>query len=105
MIKMRYTPEIFLVLVTVVVFTVIAVHDSYSASITTKTIDNSGRREYTYCPISDTLAKSMNAEINGCPLTRVYVNNWNNLTPLQQTDIDTKLRAIGFVDSGENILK
>jgi len=78
---------------------------SYSASITTNTIDSSGRREYTYCPISDSLVKSLNAEINGCPLIRIYVNHWSSLTPLQQTDIDTKLRAIGFVDSGEHILK
>jgi len=102
---MKYIPEIFLVLVTVAVFAIIAGHESYSASITTTTLDNSGRREYTYCPISDTLAKSINGEINGCPISRVYINHWNQLTPLQQTDIDTKLRAIGFVDSGENILK
>jgi len=104
---MKYFPEIYFVSLVVAgfAFAVFVTDNAYSASITTKTIDNSGRREYTYCPISDTLAKSMNAEINGCPLTRVYVNNWNSLTPLQQTDIDTKLRAIGFVDSGENILK
>jgi len=102
MIKMRYIYEI--LFISAIIAVGIASY-SYSASITTKTIDNSGRREYTYCPISDTLVKSLNAEIDGCPLTRVYVNNWNSLTPLQQTDIDTKLRAIGFVDSGEHIIK
>jgi len=99
---MKYIPEILLISALVIVG-IISV--AYSASITTTTIDNSGRREYTYCPISDTLAKSINGEINGCPISRVYINHWNQLTPLQQTDIDTKLRAIGFVDSGENILK
>jgi len=99
---MKYIPEILFISAIIVVG--IASY-AYSASITTTTLDNSGRREYTYCPISDTLAKSINGEVNGCPLARVYINDWNKLTPLQQTDIDTKLRTIGFVDSGENILK
>jgi len=99
---MKYIPEI--LFISAIIAVGIASY-AYSASITTTTLDNSGRREYTYCPISDTLAKAINGEINGCPLSRVYIKDWNKLTPLQQTDIDTKLRAIGFVDSGENILK
>lgn len=75
----------------------------YGVSIST--IDNSGRREYTYCPLSDSDVKSMSAEINGCPLARVYVNDWNSKTPLEQTTIDILLRSKGFVDSSENILK
>ena len=69
------------------------------------TLDNSNRREYTYCPITDNLAKSLNAEIDGCPLVRVYVNNWNTLTSLQQTTIDSQLRGLGFVDAGEHIIR
>lgn len=75
------------------------------AQISRETIDNSGRREYTYCPISDNDAKSINAEINGCPLMRIYINAWNDLTPLEQSAIDSKLRSLGFVDSGEHIIK
>ena len=75
-----------------------------SLTSNTITIDNSDRREYTWCPISDQLAKT-NIEIEGCPLTRVYVNDWNKLTVLEQTQIDTELRSLGFVDSGEHIIK
>lgn len=75
----------------------------YGASITS--IDNSSRREYTYCPLSDSDVKSFNGEVNGCPLARVYVDNWNSLSSIDQQKIDTLLRSKGFVDSGENILK
>jgi len=75
------------------------------AQTRTITLDNSNRREYTYCPLSDSEIKSLNAEINGCPLVRIYVNDWNKLTSLEQTAIDTLLRGKGFVDSGEHILK
>jgi hypothetical protein len=71
----------------------------------TITVDNANRREYTYCPLSDTDVKSFGGEIDGCPVVRVYVNNWSTLTPTEQTTIDTLLRSKGFVDSGENILK
>lgn len=79
----------------------IAVNGSTSNTIS---LDNSNRREYTYCPINDELSKT-NIEINGCPLTRVYVNDWNRLTVGQQTQIDSQLRALGFVDAGEHILR
>lgn len=99
---MKYIPEIILISSLSIILTIAI---AYGASLSTSTIDNAGRREYTYCPISDTLSKSLNAEINGCPLVRIYVNNWNSLTPLEQSTIDSQLRVIGFVDSGEHILK
>jgi len=74
------------------------------AQIRTITVDNSNRREYTYCPINDQLAKT-NISVEGCPLVRVYVNNWSQLTSLQQTTIDTQIRGLGFVDAGEHIIR
>ena len=90
----------FIILVSIIpaIFSIV-----YGASITS--IDNSGRREYTYCPLSDSDIKSFNGEVNGCPLARVYVGNWNSLSSIDQQKIDTLLRSKGFVDSGENILK
>lgn len=67
-------------------------------------VDN-GRREYTWCPLTDSNAKTLNAEINGCPLVRVYINDWSRLTPLQQSDVDSRMRAMGFVDAGEHIIR
>lgn len=75
----------------------------YAQSITT--IDNVDRREYTYCPLSDSDVKAFNGEINGCPLMRVYVDDWSKKTLLEQSTIDNMLRAKGFVDSGEHVLK
>ena len=75
------------------------------AQVRTITVDNSNRREYTYCPLSDSDVKSFGGEINGCPLMRVYVKNWNNLTPLQQSTIDTLMRGKGFVDAGEHVIR
>lgn len=71
----------------------------------TTTIDNLNRREYTYCPLSDSDVKAMSAEIDGCPLVRVYINDWNKLTLTQQNTIDTLLRNKGLVDTGEHIIK
>ena len=67
------------------------------------TLDNN-RREYTWCPINDQLAKT-NIEVNGCPIVRVYVNDWNRLTVLQQASIDSQMRGLGFVDAGEHIIR
>ena len=65
-------------------------------------IDNSGRREYGYCPISpETLLSRAQFEINGCPLIRVYISNWNELTTIDQTTIDTQLKSLGFKDIGD----
>ena len=72
---------------------------------TTTTIDNADRREYTYCPLSDSDVKAFNGEINGCPLMRVYVDDWSKKTSLEQSTIDNMLRLKGFVDSGEHVLK
>lgn len=69
------------------------------------TLDNNSRREYTWCPISDTNVKAMSAEISGCPVVRVSVNNWNSLSALEQNTIDTRMRAMGFVDAGEHIIR
>jgi len=68
------------------------------------TIDSSNRREYTWCPISDTTAKT-NIEVDGCPVVRVYINDWNRLTILQQSSIDTQMRGLGFVDAGEHVIR
>jgi hypothetical protein len=68
----------------------------------TITLDNSNRREYVYCPIdTTTLSVSTTYEINGCPTVRIYINNWNTITELDKTSIDTKLRSAGFKDVGE----
>jgi hypothetical protein len=75
------------------------------AQTRTITVDNTNRREYTYCPIPDSTARSLNAEIDGCPLMRVYINNWSSLTVLQQNTIDTQMRTLGFVDAGEHLIK
>lgn len=69
------------------------------------TIDNANRREYTYCPISDANAKLLDAEVNGCPVVRVFINNWSNLSIAEQTAIDTRMRSMGFVDAGEHIIR
>ena len=65
-------------------------------------LDNSGRREYGYCPLSpETMLSRAQFEINGCPLVRVYITNWNQLTLLDQQTIDSQLRSSGFKDIGE----
>lgn len=86
------------------VVTVITVIPIAYAQTRTVTVDNADRREYTWCPINDQLART-NISVEGCPLTRVYVNDWNKLSPLQQNTIDTQLRSLGFVDSDEHIIK
>lgn len=78
---------------------------SFGVAYAAVTVDNANRREYTYCPISDSNAKLMNAEINGCPVVRVFVNNWSNLSVAEQTAIDTRMRSMGFVDAGEHIIR
>lgn len=75
-----------------------------NALTTTTTTDNADRRSYTWCPLNQTNIASFNGELDGCPLTRVYVNNWHSLTALQQTSIDIMLRSKGFIDSGEDTL-
>ena len=66
------------------------------------TLDNSGRREYGYCPINpETLLSRAQFEISGCPVVRVYISNWNQLTTLEQTTIDSQMRALGFKDISE----
>lgn len=76
--------------------------NAFGASISpTTTIDNS-RRVYTWCPLNSTNIASFNGEVDGCPLSRVYVNNWNSLTPIQQATIDNMLTSKGFVDAGQN---
>lgn len=68
----------------------------------TITVDNSGRREYGYCPINPELLSSRaELEINGCPLIRTYITNWDKLTILEQQTIDTELRGLGFKDISE----
>lgn len=67
-----------------------------------QTIDNSGRREYGYCPISpETMLGRAEFEINGCPLVRVYITNYNQLSTIEKTTIDTQMRASGFRDISE----
>lgn len=78
---------------------------SFMVAMGAISLDSSNRREYTWCPMTDSNAKTLNAEINGCPLVRVYINDWNRLTPLQQSDIDSRMRAMGFVDAGEHIIR
>lgn len=73
-----------------------------SGAVYAQTIDNSGRREYVYCPIDPALLSSRTTyEINGCPTVRVYVDNWNSLTALDKTSIDSQLRSSGFKDVSE----
>lgn len=78
------------------------VHALTTQSIITTTLDNINRRVYTYCPINATQVTSFHGDIEGCPIVRVYVNNWNTLPLANQTAIDTMLRTKGFVDQGEN---
>lgn len=66
------------------------------------TLDDNNRREYGYCPISpETMSSRVQFEINGCPVVRVYIVNWNQLTTLEQTTLDTQMRSAGFRDIGE----
>ena len=75
---------------------------SFTVANAVPSINNASRREYVYCPINPTtLDQSTTYEINGCPNVRIYVNNWNTLTPLQQTSIDAQLRGLGFKDPDE----
>lgn len=65
------------------------------------TLDNN-RREYGYCPITpESMLNKAQFEINGCPIVRVYIVNWNQLSSLEQTTIDTQMRNAGFKDIGE----
>lgn len=79
-------------------------NNAFGAPSVTTTIDsfNKNSREYTYCPLSSNDLSSFTGEVDGCPLARVYVNNWNSLSSVQQSTIDTLLRSKGFVDIGEN---
>jgi len=74
----------------------------YVQALSIPSIDNSGRREYVYCPLNPSLLDtSTTYELNGCPTVRIYVDKWNQLTLLQQTNIDTQLRSSGFKDPSE----
>lgn len=74
----------------------------FGASLNTSTIDNSGRREYGYCPLNtESLSSRAQIEVNGCPLVRVFITNWNQLSPIDQQTIDSQMRALGFKDIGE----
>lgn len=97
--KFKYTP--ILIIIGVVLGSISGI--AYGAiTANSITIDNSGRREYGYCPISpETMLSRAQFEINGCPLVRVYISNWNELSPTDQTTIDTQLRSLGFKDIGE----
>lgn len=65
------------------------------------TVDNSDRREYVYCPIDTEELKVITTyEINGCPLVRVYIDNWTKLTLEEQTIIGQQMKANGFKDVG-----
>lgn len=94
----------FIALLTIIVITSLTISFTlkYVYGAGTITIDNSGRREYGYCPIApETMLSRAQFEINGCPLIRTYITNWNQLTITEQTTIDTQLRAIGFKDISE----
>lgn len=87
-------------LIILVVCSTVMVINVYA--VNTTTIDNSGRREYGYCPIApETMLSRAEFEINGCPLVRTYITNWDRLTITEQTTIDSQLRALGFKDISE----
>lgn len=74
----------------------------FGASLNTSTIDNAGRREYGYCPMTpESLSSRAQIEVNGCPLVRVFITNWNQLSSIDQSTIDSQMRALGFKDIGE----
>ena len=81
-------------------------HALIQTPIATTTVDNADRREYVWCPLNSTnilsINPTVNAELDGCPLVRVYVYHWDTLPVLNQTAIDTMLRSKGFTDAGEN---
>ena len=88
----------------VVVGLISYIHEAIGLSVIPNSIsvDSSNRREYVYCPIDSLLLSSKTTyEINGCPIVRIYVDNWNNLSALDQASIDTQLRNAGFKDVGE----
>lgn len=65
------------------------------------TIDNSGRREYVYCPVDiDTLGIELTYELNGCPIARIYIDNWLSMTVEEQNAIHEHLINNGFKDVG-----
>jgi hypothetical protein len=80
----------------------------YVVAVPVDPLDNAGRREYVYCPVNPSLLSSRTTyEINGCPSVRIYVNNWNQLSVLDQTAIDSQLRSAGFKEPSElgNIIR
>ena len=65
-------------------------------------LQNETRKEYVYCPIdTELLDKSVTYEINGCPIIRVYVENYDRLDTLKRTQIDNTLRTDGFIPKEE----
>lgn len=99
MIKMRKSS-----IAIVICLTILIAFSTAMIAMGAVSLDGSNRREYTWCPINDQLAKT-NVSIEGCPIVRIYVNDWSRLTPLQQTTIDTQLRTLGFVDAGEHVIR
>lgn len=94
----KIIPLILIIAVTTVLLVSVI---SYATALTTS-VDSSNRRQYVYCPFDPTLFSSKTTfEISGCPLARIYVDNWNSLSPTDQTTIDTQLRNNGFKDIGE----
>lgn len=61
------------------------------------------RKEFTYCPntsilgnlhyINGSLAKT---SVEGCPLNRIYIEDWNNISVLDQTQIKSQLLSNGW---------
>jgi len=93
-------------IIIVLVITALATMSSmlYVQALSNPSVDDSGRREYVYCPINPSLLDtSTTYELNGCPTVRIYVDNWNSLTALKQSSIDTQLRSAGFKDPNELI--
>jgi hypothetical protein len=97
---MRKLIPIILILSAMIIPSIVLIA-TYGAPATPQ-IDNTGRREYVYCPANLlTLDSRATYSVEGCPLTRIYVNNWNGLSTVVQTAIDTQLRSLGFRDANE----
>lgn len=62
--------------------------------------DIQNRKEFTTCSIKPSeFPANAELEFYGCPTVRVYINNWDSLTPVEQSSITQLLTSKGFVEN------
>jgi len=72
-------------------------------SIISPSGDDLARKEFIYCPQTNVLntvhylnGTALSTTIEGCPSSRLYINDWNSISPLDQQTIKTQLLANGW---------